>query len=179
MSSALDSKAVFEEKLQQMGLITYLGPLAGYGWDTIAGFAFSTAYQPGLGDEKPFVDAVLVPLLGRPDHVDAAGFREFFWECRTIVTADLRRRVESSDDVAPKAMPNAERESRRAMVRARLTGLALDMDNELDPAHCLVDFVASMYDDNRITAIDWKDAPKRGQELRGERKVEQYRKDAR
>ena len=64
--------------MQQMGLLAYLAPMAGLGWDTIGGFAFSTSYQPGIGDEKPFVVAVLLPLLGREDHVDAAGFRRLF-----------------------------------------------------------------------------------------------------
>eukprot|EP00971_Amphidinium_carterae_P313202 6224581-Amphidinium_carterae.2 len=46
-----------------------------HGWKTFADYAFSTQFVPGQLEEKPFVDAVLVPILGMRSCMGSAARR--------------------------------------------------------------------------------------------------------
>ena len=92
--SLVDSNAVFESRALAIGISQdTVNALGLRGWVTHATFAFSVATNPGTGDDQPFIDGVLIPILGREDHVDAAKLRRLFYESHTLTAADLRRKT--------------------------------------------------------------------------------------
>ena len=81
--SLVDSAAVFEGRARVIGLPdATINAMGLRGWTTHATFAFSVATQPGV-DEQAFVDGVVVPLLGAPDHIEAPKLRRLFFEAHT------------------------------------------------------------------------------------------------
>ena len=93
--SLVDSNAVFESRARAIGIpeqvITAMGLR---GWTKHATFAFSVATQPGA-DEQAFMDGVITPVLGNPDHPDAPKLRRLFFKSHTLTSAELRRKVGS------------------------------------------------------------------------------------
>ena len=76
---------------------------------------------------------------------------------------ELSRKLESRGEEVPRKMPTAEREERRRHLAARLVGL--EMEDENDPAHCLMDLAVGIYEDNCVKYIPWQKCPKRRAEL--------------
>ena len=96
--SLVDSNAVFESRALAIGISQdTVNALGLRGWVTHATFAFSVATNPGTGDDQPFIDGVLIPILGREDHVDAPKLRRLFYESHTLTAADLRRKVDANE----------------------------------------------------------------------------------
>ena len=63
--SLVDSNAVFESRALAIGLSQEtVNALALRGWVTHATFAFLAATNHGTGDDQPFIDGVLIPILG-------------------------------------------------------------------------------------------------------------------
>ena len=140
---ALDSVAAFEERIRELRLQDHLERFRGRGWTTFGTFAFAADYTPGHGDPAKFTEEVVVPALGSAEHADRYVLRRLFFEAYTLVAADLRRRVEATEDDAPRRMPTSEREARRSRLAARLAGLSLE--GELDPSFHLQDLAYDMY----------------------------------
>ena len=79
--SLMDSTAVFEGRALAIGLSqNSVDALGLRGWVTHATFAFAVATNPGANDDQSFIDGVLVPILGREDHLDAPKLRRLFYE---------------------------------------------------------------------------------------------------
>ena len=96
--SLVDSHAVFESSALAIGLSQdTVNALGLRGWVTHATFAFSVATNPGTDDDQPFIDGVLIPILGREDHVDAPKLRRLFYESHTLTAADLWRKVDANE----------------------------------------------------------------------------------
>ena len=96
----------------ESGLAPYLAAMKTWGWTTIANFAFSSSYMPGSPDDSPFQTGVVDPILGDRSSPHVAALRRLLFDCFTMAAADTRRKVESTDDDAPRAMPTVEREGR-------------------------------------------------------------------
>jgi len=79
---------------------------------THATFAFSVATNPAAGDDQAFIDGddqafidgVLIPILGAEQHVDAPKLRRLFFESHTLTSADLRRKVDATEQEAPRKL---------------------------------------------------------------------------
>ena len=103
--SLVDSNAVFESRARTIGIsdrvLTNMGLR---GWTTHATYAFSVATQPGA-DEQAFMDGVITPILGNPDHPDAPKLRRLFFASHTLTSAELRRKVDSTETEAPRKLP--------------------------------------------------------------------------
>ena len=54
MALSLDSTAVFDDRLNELGLSTVRDEFVAHGWTTFGTFAFATAAQPGSGQEEAF-----------------------------------------------------------------------------------------------------------------------------
>ena len=81
----VDSQAVFQARVRELGLQAHSERFAAAGWTTYSNLAFSTGYARGNADEELFNREVIV--LGRPK------LRRLFVESYTLAAADLRRRV--------------------------------------------------------------------------------------
>ena len=66
--AVLDSKALFAECLDALGLSELRDDLVAKGWGTHGTFAYASSYTPGAADDSKFVEDVVVPLLGSAEH---------------------------------------------------------------------------------------------------------------
>ena len=104
----MDSAAVFEGRARSIGLTEpVINSLGLRGWTTHATYAFAVATQPGA-DEQAFADGVLVPIFGAADHPDSPKLRRLFFEEHTLTSAELRRKVDSTEAEAPRKLPAPE-----------------------------------------------------------------------
>ena len=61
---SLDSSAVFEKRLTELGVPELLAKFQELGWDSFGKFAFATDYVVGQGDPKRFDEEIVQPILG-------------------------------------------------------------------------------------------------------------------
>ena len=66
---------------------------------------------PSQADDTAFINDVVVPVLGRDDHPKKAILRRVYYEAYTLAAADMKRKVERTEDDAPRKLPAAERAS--------------------------------------------------------------------
>ena len=161
--SLVDSNAVFEARARSIGIpeqfITAMGLR---GWTSHATFSFSVATQPGA-DEQVFMDGVITPVLGNPDHPDAPKLRRLFFESHTLTSAELRRKVDSSEAEAPRKLPAPEIAQRIEMLQARISPLIIA--NFLEPSHHLINAMVQCVEDGRVRYIEWAKCTSRTQEV--------------
>ena len=79
--------------------------------------------------------------------------RRLHFEAYTFVAADLRHRVERTDDEPVRKMPRVERESRVEAVRERVGALA--QSDERVPGASVVDLFNSMAEDGSLKYVPW------------------------
>jgi hypothetical protein len=167
--TSLDSAAVFEARALDIGLSeAELKVLHTKGWDTFGRLAFSCGFVPGGSDETPLLRlASIITECGaqQPDDSRLAIIRRLFFESYTLAAADLKNRIERTDDDLPRRLANPERFRRHSDQVQRLNGLSLT--GEMEIAHALVDKVVQMYEDNQLRYLRWEEATKRDQELMG------------
>lgn len=178
MAAIVESNAVFRNRAKAMGISEdVIAAAVGFGWGTLATFAFSAAYTPGMGSDEVFVRDVIVPLLGNaqdPRRSQTAALRRLFFEAYSLVTAELRSRVEKGpESETPRKLPNPERIVRRARIVGQLNGL--ELEGPLEPSHSLVDLVVSMVEDSVVRYISWSDCNTREQELANSKKDKNWR----
>ena len=73
-----------------------------------------------------------------------------------MTCADTRRRLHRSDDDPPARLPDPEKESRRKRLSNKLVGI--EMEGDLDLAHCLIDLAYEAWEKNRMEFIPWDEA---------------------
>ena len=173
---SLDSCAVFAARITELGLASVAGTFTDQGWSTYAEFAFATSFTPG-SDDTVFARDVLDKLSTSDPRIRAAG-RRLFFEAFTLAAADLKKRVESTADDAPRRIPTAEREERRERVKLRLVGLAVETDENLDVSDRLVDLAIEIYEDNVVRYVGPELCTRRVDELRGLKRDPTWAPDA-
>ncbi len=90
---AVDSVAVFKERVAALRLHDYWHAFAERGWDTYANFAFAPSNNPATADDDKFSATVLQPLLGEDlSNKPVAAVRRLFFEAYTLAGADLKRK---------------------------------------------------------------------------------------
>lgn len=167
--AATDSKAVFANRCKAVGLSpTEIGALEVAGFDTYATLAFSSSFQPGSADEAPFVKGVIKKVLNTADHPKAPILRRLFYEAYTLVAAELKKRVDRTEEDRPKVMPIQERAIRWTALKTRLVGMTFN--EETEPSFHLIDAFAQQVDDGQIRYIEWSACTKRAQEVEGQKK---------
>ena len=172
--SLVDSNAVFESRALAIGISQdTVNALGLRGWVTHATFAFSGATNPGTGDDQPFIDGVLIPILGREDHVDAAKLRRLFYESHTLTAADLRRKVDANEQEAPRKLPPPEIAQRIEALQTRVSPLVIQ--NVLEPSHQLINAVVQTVEDGRVRYIEWTKCTSRAQEVNNVREDAELR----
>ena len=98
---SLDSSAVFFDRVTELRMGQLIPTFKAQGWDTTANFAFATSYVPG-GDVAALEAEVFKPIFdAHPNQMNlkpAVG--RLFIESATLATADLRRKVEGTNEDA-------------------------------------------------------------------------------
>jgi hypothetical protein len=169
MAGYVESEAVFRQRAREVGLSTIqLDALCTAGFSTIGRYAYSCSFVPGSPDDKPLLDMVSGALGADPGPGPMALFRRLFFEAFTLVTADLKLRLERSDDGPVRRLAVPERASRYDIQQLKLQGLVLR--GELECSDGLIDLAISQFDDNRLRYIKWSQCLKKEAEMDGVRK---------
>ena len=121
MSSGVDSKAVFAERLMALQVSDFVKQqLIGQGLDTMNAFAFCCAFQPGQPDETPFLTLLGTVLTRAPTIAEASQMRRLFYESHALVIVNMRSQIDRPSDKTPRRMMPAERHSRHEQQQKRL-----------------------------------------------------------
>ena len=168
--SVVDSEAMFDSRMQTIGLTeTEQTAVRQRGWTTHATFAHSSSYSPNNPDDAAFVRAVIVAVLGDPDHISAARLRRLFFESYTLTVQDVRLQLERTSDDPPRKLPQPERAARMARLATRL-GTGISLKDGLEPSNRLIDAAIQCHDDDSIRYIGWGECTTRNQEVHGTKK---------
>ena len=179
MATLTESTAVFEAKLKDLGLEAYKDEMGRRGWTTLSTFAFASSWAPGSGDDAAFITQVVTPILGRADHPDLPKIRKLYHEAYTVVAAELRQRLEGTqeaDGSKTRKLPPVERKTRWAQIRANYGHLQIS--DQLEPAHHVVDKFHSMRVEGELKYLAPHEVPTRDQELQNIKTEELIKRDA-
>ena len=168
--SMLDSEPVFKTRMLALGVSNEsLEKFIQKGINTLARLAYSSAAQPGTGDDSPFVQMVLDVL--EKQNIQAVGMgemsslRRVWFEAHTVAVSEIRARVERTEGAEPLKMPVAERENRLREQQGRLSGVFITPS--LEPSHQLIDYVNQMRTDEVLRYLDPAKCTSREQEIKG------------
>ena len=118
---ALDSSAVFLERIVAIGLSPLAAQFEALGWNTHGTFAYAASAPPGsAGGADAFSAEIAGPLLGADYgvHQDLAKIRRLHFESYTLAVADMNRMVnKTEDDDKPRTLPAPERALRMAALQ--------------------------------------------------------------
>eukprot|EP00435_Cladocopium_sp_Y103_P023589 s953_g5.t1 len=160
----VDSAALFKSRCQATGLSdAAITAITAKGWGTMGTFAFCASNSPATVTDTAFADKVVVPILGDRDHVDAPKLRRLHFEACTTVSAKLKRRVDASEQDAPRKLPPQEISERLEALQKKI--LPLKVENALEPSHSLINHVAQFVKEGRLRYIEWSKCTTRTQEV--------------
>ena len=80
-----------------------------------------------------------------------------------MVSAELRRRVDTSEQDAPRKLPPQEIAERLEALQKRV--LPLKLENAVEPSHSLINHVAQFVEEGRLRYIEWSKCTTRTQEV--------------
>ena len=153
MSMALDSAAVFAERLATLGFQHAAPKFAAAGLSTLGDLAFCSDFKPG-GDASAFTATVVTPILGdQPSLGDVSKLRRLYYEAFSVAAADMEHKAGGSSDSAPRTVPAAELEARRERVAAALPSLRLV--GALDVSDALLQRCLNIVDSKAFRYVPW------------------------
>eukprot|EP00435_Cladocopium_sp_Y103_P066897 s26_g29.t1 len=159
-----DSTAVFKKRFLEIGLTSAnFDAFNAEGLNTMGTFAFSCNYAPGSADERPLVTLATKVLGTEPSTKEMACIRRLFSEAYSTIAADIRSKVEASDESSVKKLALAERSQRLKDQQTRLAGL--DLRGNYEPGGSLVDRCVASYESDRISYIPWDACVSRDHEI--------------
>ena len=162
--SCADSEAVFKEQFLELGLTTaQYDKFKDEGLTTMGTFAFGCNFSPGSADERPLVTMIKNVLGADPSTRDMSCFRRLFSEAYATIAAEIKSKVESSDDTTVKKLAPAERAQRLKDQQRRLVGL--DLRGNYEPGDSLVDKCIAAYESDRLTYVPWESCVSREHEI--------------
>ena len=159
-----DSVAVCRKRFLELGLSeANYDSFHAEGLNTLGTFAFSCNFAPGSSDERPLVTLATNALGTAPTTRQMACIRRLFSEAYSTIAADIRSKVEATDDSVVKRLAPAERSQRLRDQQARLTGL--DLRGNFGPGDSLVDKAVACYESDRLCYISWDACVSRDHEI--------------
>ena len=159
-----DSKAVFKKRFLEIGLTdANYEAFNAEGLNTLGTFAFACNYSPGASDERPLVTLATNVLGSAPSTKEMACIRRLFSEAYSTIAADIRTKVEATDEALVKKLAPAERSQRLKDQQSRLTGL--DLRGNYEPGDSLVDRAVAAYEADRVSYITWDVCVSRDHEI--------------
>lgn len=170
MASFLDSEAVFGARVMAVGISSEgARKVTAKGITTLSRLAFAAACQPGVGDDAPFVSFLTDAYGSEPVGTgELASWRRIWFEAHAALVADVRNRLERTEETAPNKLPTQERAARLSALQGRLTGLKIE--DMLEPSHALVDALNQMKEDDQLRPLELAACTARQQELQGQKK---------
>ena len=154
MSRFFDSKQVFAQRVDELGMGELINPLKNKGWDSFGILAFVTEFVPGTSPPEIFLNEVVKPLVG-DNQADIDRWKpllkRLFMEAYTLAAHDIQSRSDGPDPDAPRKMPSAEREYRLTTLQTKLTGLVLE--GELLPSHSPIDICSNMFEVGQVSYV--------------------------
>ena len=125
-----ESAAAFESRAKEVGFVTAeTDALKTAGINSLARLDFALC-PPG---QTPS-DAQVEQVLGNPASGVSAGtkaaVKRLVFEAHTLIVAELQQKVKHGDEGVASTLAHAERESRIAAQKSRLTGLLMTADEE-------------------------------------------------
>ena len=172
---AMDSAAVFQNRLVQLRLEDAKAKFIELGWTTFGEFAFASAFVPGSPDDGSFDLQITRKLFGDAEHPKRVAVRRLFFEAYSMAVADVRRRVEKSDSDAPRRMPQPERNERLLQQKDKLSGL--ELTGPLECSDSLIDRAVAIYDNNELSYLSWDMLTSREDEQRSIKHLKDFRPD--
>ena len=164
--SYVDSKAIFRQRCLAVGLPTeVVDRLDLRGWSTFANFAHAPTATPGTAGAEVAIKAVLDAILGDSLAAHEAALRRLHWEAWTLAAADLKRKVDGTDEAGPRKLPVAEIGARLQVLAPKISPLKLQ--GILEPSHASINLFAAMLDESRLRYVEWARLTTRDQEVLG------------
>ena len=141
MGTLLESKGALRARALEIHLTeAEIDAVIDAGVTSLARVAFAAA-PPGTtptDDQiRPLFGGTVVPNVGT-----LTSMKRLIFEAQTLVVADVKGKVNKKDDLSPVIMAPAERESRIAAQRTRMTGLRLRGEEEV--GHGVYDLLLTM-----------------------------------
>ena len=154
----LDSIHVFQSRALSVGLSQQVVTnLQAGGVDTLSKLAYVSSNQPGSASDDHFV-ATITNLAGYndTDNKMPAGIlsclRRLWYESHAVSLAEIKSRIERSDEAPMKKLPLPEREARRKAQQAALNGIRIE--KHLEPSHALVDMLFTMKEEEVLRYVE-------------------------
>ena len=169
----LDSKPVFLARIRSAGLSEDAQDrIVRGGVDTLAKLAFLATVSPASGDDSNLFTE-LSQLMGYDEHapmdsVTKSILRRIWFESHATAIAEVKNKVERSDDAAPRKLPLPEREERRQKQQLKLSGVKVEGVHE--PSYSLIDMIHTMREDEQVRYISPEQCTHREAELGGTKK---------
>jgi hypothetical protein len=162
--TSIESAAAFANRARTIGIsVDVLDALTAGGVATFGSFAFCCPYVPGQPDEEPFKAAVH-QLLGRDATMgESAGLRRLYYESHALALADMKSKIDRTENDEPKSLPAPEREVRLRDQKTRLAGVVITPSTQ--PSNSLVDRCFQQLDDQIIKYIPLHKCASREAEL--------------
>ena len=164
--SYVDSKAIFRQRCLAVGLPTEVVDRLDFrGWSTFANFAHAPTATPGTAGAEVAIKTVLDAILGDSLAAHEAALRRLHWEAWTLTAADLKRKVDGTDEAGPRKLPVAEIGARLQVLAPKISPLKLQ--GILEPSHASINLFAAMLDESRLRYVEWARLTTRDQEVLG------------
>jgi hypothetical protein len=160
---ALDSPAVFSEKIIELELTEHQERFTRAKWRTLGNLAFA---MPQKGTEEEFRKHVLEKGLGDADHDDAHKLRRLFFEAFMLASIHLKQTVGGLESDGPRRMTAPERRERFVRVEKRLSPAVL-LRGELEVSKALIDRCVAIWDENSLKYVPLELCTKREMEIQG------------
>ena len=162
--TSIESTAAFINRAKTIGLSDeVVNAIENGGVATFGTFAFCCPYVPGQPDEAPF-QVALQTILGRePTLGEAAGLRRLYYESHALALAEMKSKVDRTENDEPKSLPAPEREVRLREQKARLSGVVITPATQ--PSHALVDRCFQQLEDQIVKYVPLHKCSSREAEL--------------
>ena len=173
MAGHLDSESVFAARLAALGIPqTEIAVLNANGVKCMANLAYICPIQPGTTqDDSPFFVALAKALGVQRDTIPSASeiiYRRAWYEASTVAIAEVRMKMDRSNEDAPRKMPGPERTSRCKEQQARLTGVKIE--GSLKPSHAVLDLMWQIKEEDTLRYVSPEICTSRSQESFGVKK---------
>ena len=172
MTSLLDSQPTFEARLIACGVTdAHRALLVNARITTMARLAWSSNAVPGVGSDADFVSMIERAYQVAPGTLEDVSpgalscIRRVWFEAHTVGVAEVRARVERTDESASRRLPVPARAAKLDAHKLRLFGVSIT--GPILPSHCLIDFVMNMREDEQLKYVDPELCTAREQELTG------------
>ena len=164
MAGYIESEAVFKQRCLEIGMTpAHVAALTAASYQTMGRYAYSCSFVPGAADDTALITMITAVNGGAQNQGVVALFRRLFFESFTSVQADLKLKLERTEDTPARRLAVPERSARYEAQQLKLAGLVLR--GELECADGLIDEAISQFDENRLKFIRWERCIKKEAEL--------------